>query len=72
MKQKGYSKADQERFNHVSIAGMQTRATDILHGTFRIEMKVEGYNGGSCASFFWYHVCMPAFPWPFTVLTCAE
>lgn len=47
---------DHERFNPVSIAGMQTRATNILHGTFRIEMRLEGYSGGSCASFFWYHV----------------
>ncbi|KAK5082146.1 hypothetical protein LTR05_007289 [Lithohypha guttulata] len=55
MLQKGYSDMDLERFNPVSISGMQTRDTDILHGTFRTEMKLEGYKGGSCASFFWYH-----------------
>jgi len=55
MRQRAYSKLDYDRFNPVSIAGIQTRATDILHGTFQVEMKLEGYNGGSCASFFWYH-----------------
>lgn len=56
MQQKGYSDLELEKFDPVHIAGMQTHATDILHGTFRAEMKLEGYNGGSCASFFWYHV----------------
>ena len=56
MLQNAYSEIDLELFNPVHIAGMQTRATDILHGTFRTEMKVFGYDGGTCASFFWYHV----------------
>ena len=56
MVQKAYTDLNLDRWDPVSISGMQTRATDILHGTFRTELKLEGYNGGSCASFFWYHV----------------
>lgn len=56
MQQNGYSSMDHEHLNPVHIAGLQSKATDILHGTFRTELKLDGYDGGSCASFFWYHV----------------
>lgn len=54
--QQPYSEANRKAFDPVVIAGIQTKATDILYGTFRTYMKVEGATGGSCASFFWYHV----------------
>ncbi|ETN45358.1 uncharacterized protein HMPREF1541_09189 [Cyphellophora europaea CBS 101466] len=39
---------------HVSMAGIQSKRIDILHGTFRAIFKVTGDSGGSCAGFFWY------------------
>ena len=47
MRQNGY-KGD----SHISMAGLQSRRLDILYGTFRTVFKVEGNDGGSCASFF--------------------
>lgn len=56
MKQKGYTVEDHKKWNPVSISGLQTRNIDILHGSFRVEMKLSGFEGSTCASFFWYHV----------------
>lgn len=53
--QKAYSDEDRQAFRATSVAGVQSREVDILHGTFRAVMKVSGATGGSCASFFWYH-----------------
>lgn len=50
--QRGYSEADKKAFRPMSVAGIQSREVKILYGTFRVMMKVEGANGGSCASFF--------------------
>jgi hypothetical protein len=56
LRQRGFSKADQASFATVSIAGIQSRRVDMLHGTYRAVFKLEGSHGGSCAGFFWYHV----------------
>lgn len=56
LQQLGFTAADQQAGGHVSMAGLQSRRLDIIHGTFRTTFKVEGANGGSCASFFWYRV----------------
>lgn len=61
LKQLAYSQADAEANNPVNIAGIQTKTLDILHGSFRTVLKITGATGGSCASFFWYHVCRPCF-----------
>ena len=50
--QRAYSEEDFEARNAVSVAGIQSKTLDILHGTFRTTMKIEGANGGSVASFF--------------------
>ena len=50
--QRAYSQADAKARKAVSIAGIQSRTLDILHGTFRTTMKIEGTNGGTVASFF--------------------
>jgi hypothetical protein len=47
LQQQGYNVG-----GHISMAGIQSRRLDIQHGTFRTVFKVEGSNGGSCASFF--------------------
>lgn len=39
----------------MSIAAIQSRTLDMLHGTYRIVFKLEGSHGGACAGFFWYH-----------------
>lgn len=57
--QPGYSAADAAANNPVQIAGIQTKTLDILHGSFRIEIKITGSNGGAVGSFFWYHVSLP-------------
>ena len=54
--QPGYSAADAAASNPITIAGIQTKTLDILHGSFRIEFKITGSNGGAVGSFFWYHV----------------
>ena len=50
--QRAYSEEDAEARNAVGVAGIQSKTLDILHGTFRTTMKIEGANGGSVASFF--------------------
>lgn len=70
--QKAYTDMDKVRFNPVSISGMQTRATDILHGIFSTDMRLEGDNGGSCASFFWYHVSATVTSIETLILTLTE
>ncbi len=52
--QRGYTDADADLADKkaISMAGIQSRRLDIIHGTFRTVFKVEGSNGGSCASFF--------------------
>ena len=52
LSQKGYTHADLANKKAISMAGIQSRRLDIIHGTFRTVFKVEGSNGGSCASFF--------------------
>jgi len=47
--------ADFNSYATVSIAGIQSRRLDMLHGSYRTIFKVEGSSGGSCAGFFWYH-----------------
>jgi hypothetical protein len=59
MQQKGYSDADRKAGRRISMSGFQSKRLDIIHGTFRTTFKVEGANGGSCASFFWYRVSLP-------------
>jgi hypothetical protein len=56
MQQLGFTVDGQKTGKHISMAGLQSRRLDIIHGTFRTTFKVEGANGGSCASFFWYRV----------------
>jgi hypothetical protein len=50
--QRAYSAEDAIARKAVGVAGIQSRALDILHGTFRTTLKVEGATGGSVASFF--------------------
>ena len=50
--QRAYSEEDAEARNAVGVAGIQSKTLDILHGTFRTTMKIEGAHGGSVASFF--------------------
>ena len=54
--QRGYSSADSARNKATSVAGIQSRTLEILHGSFRTVMKIEGATGGAVGSFFWYHV----------------
>src|SRR5262245_6111091 len=56
MKQRGVSEAAVDAYATVSIAGIQSRRFDMLHGSYRSVFKVEGSTGGACAGFFWYHV----------------
>ena len=58
LKQPGYSRADLHMKKAISVAGIQSRALEILHGSFRVVMKIEGATGGAVGSFFWYHVRM--------------
>lgn len=60
LRQKGYSKEDRQQRNNVSVAAIASQRTDILHGSFRADIKVQGANGGSVGGFFWYHVCLPS------------
>lgn len=50
--QRAYSEADAKARKAVSVAGIQSKTLDILHGTFRTTMKIEGAHGGTVASFF--------------------
>lgn len=56
LKQQGYSAADERARKPVRIAGIQSRAVDILHGSFRVVMKVTNDHGGTVSSFFWHSV----------------
>ncbi len=56
LKQPGYSDEDMRQNKAISIAGVQSKALEILHGSFRTVMKIEGATGGAVGSFFWYHV----------------
>lgn len=56
LKQPGYSDEDLRQNKAISVAGIQSRTLDILHGSFRTVMKIEGATGGAVGSFFWYHV----------------
>lgn len=61
LKQPGYSDEDRIANKPVRVAGIQSRNVDILHGSFRTILKIEGASGasgGSVGSFFWYHVSM--------------
>lgn len=62
LQQKGYSNADRQLHRNVSVAAIASQRTDILHGSFRAVIKVEGAKGGSVGGFFWYHVCLPQPP----------
>jgi hypothetical protein len=64
LKQPGYSDEDLRRNKAISVAGIQSKALAILHGSFRTVMKIEGATGGAVGSFFWYHVRRP-FSTPF-------
>lgn len=52
LQQRGFTDSDRAAGKHISMAGLQSRRLDIIHGTFRSTFKVEGSSGGSCASFF--------------------
>lgn len=62
LRQKGYSKEDRQLRSNVSVAAIASQRTDILHGSFRTVMRVEGAKGGSVGGFFWYHVSCPPQP----------
>ncbi|KAK2756092.1 hypothetical protein FQN54_005499 [Arachnomyces sp. PD_36] len=47
LRQKGYSREDRQLGRNVSVAAIASSRTDILHGSFRAEMKVQGAKGGS-------------------------
>ncbi|PGH14562.1 hypothetical protein AJ80_05882 [Polytolypa hystricis UAMH7299] len=55
LKQEGYSKEAILSGHNVSVASIASQSGDIIHGSFRIELKMEGATGGSVAGFFWYH-----------------
>lgn len=56
LRQVGYPKEGILVGRNVSIASVAGLSNDVLHGSFRTEMKIEGANGGSVGAFFWYHV----------------
>lgn len=56
LQQLGFEDSNDRKSHYVSMAGLQTRRQDIMHGTFRATFKVEGANGGSCAAWFWHRV----------------
>lgn len=56
LRQQGYSKAQALKKSKVSVASIASQRGDIIHGSFRVELKMENANGGSCGAFFWYHV----------------
>lgn len=56
LKQPGYSDEDLREKKAISVAGVQSKELEILHGSFRAVMKIEGATGGAVGSFFWYHV----------------
>ncbi|ODH52347.1 hypothetical protein GX48_01410 [Paracoccidioides brasiliensis] len=54
LRQQGYSKKDILKARNVSVASIATASGDIIHGSFRVELKMENAHGGSCGAFFWY------------------
>lgn len=54
--QSGYSDADLRTIKAISVAGIQSKALQILHGSLRTVMRIEGATEGAVGSFFWYHV----------------
>lgn len=68
LKQEGHSKEAILTGRNVSVASVASQSGDILHGSFRIELKIEGYTGGSVAGFFWYHVGFSFFSFLFSFI----
>ncbi|KAF3484169.1 NACHT and TPR domain protein [Arthroderma uncinatum] len=60
LRQEGYPKESVLSAEIVSVASIASRASNILHGSFRANMVMENASGGSVAGFFWYHVCIPS------------
>ncbi|KAM5495283.1 hypothetical protein McanMca71_005553 [Microsporum canis] len=56
LRQEGYPKESVMSAHNVSVASIASRASDILHGSFRANMVMENASGGSVAGFFWYHM----------------
>ena len=56
--QRGYSEQDLADRKPVRVAGIQSKLTHILYGSFRVVMKHEGDTGGAVSSFFWYSVSL--------------
>ncbi|PGH34014.1 hypothetical protein GX50_03161 [[Emmonsia] crescens] len=54
LRQQGYSKEQALRKSKVSVASIASQSGDIIHGSFRVEFKLENAKGGSCGAFFWY------------------
>ncbi|KLJ07881.1 hypothetical protein EMPG_16663 [Blastomyces silverae] len=54
LRQQGYSKEQASRKGKVSVASIASQNGDIIHGSFRVELKLENARGGSCGAFFWY------------------
>lgn len=63
LRQEGYSKESVLSAHNVSVASIASRASNILHGSFRADMIMENASGGSVAGFFWYRVCTPYPNW---------
>ncbi|KAK2744880.1 hypothetical protein FQN55_006442 [Onygenales sp. PD_40] len=55
LRQEGYSKEHILHGSNVSVASIASQNGDIIHGSFRVELKMENATGGSCGGFFWYH-----------------
>ncbi|PGH06264.1 hypothetical protein GX51_02461 [Blastomyces parvus] len=55
LRQQGYSKEQASKKSKVSVASITSQNGDIIHGSFRVELKLENAKGGSCGAFFWYH-----------------
>ncbi|OJD17638.1 hypothetical protein AJ78_02288 [Emergomyces pasteurianus Ep9510] len=54
LRQQGYSKEDALTKSKVRVASIASQRDDIIHGSFRVELKMENAKGGSCGAFFWY------------------
>ncbi|EFW13249.1 hypothetical protein D8B26_004141 [Coccidioides posadasii str. Silveira] len=55
LRQVGYPKEGILAGRNVSVASVAGQSGDLLHGSFRTEVKIEGAEGGSVGAFFWYH-----------------
>ena len=59
LKQSGYTAEDRFMNKSVTVAGVQSKNVDILYGSFRTVMKIEGArNGNAVGAFFWNHVSL--------------